>query len=329
LLILFQAEIRQVLEKVSFLKYLRPKREFSRLQIIEETVRAAFELADDRIGAIIVLTREDDPAEFLNQGQPVMAVPTAALYKSIFNPHAPAHDGAVVVAGDRLMEMGAFLPLTERDDVPKEYGSRHRAAVGLSERTDAVCLVVSEERGRVSGVVGGEITLWESAEELTHQLKDWLGVLDVPGPSVRSFIRVLFVENWGAKIGSLVLVSIAWLVLAGAQTITMNIRVPVEFYNLPDNLTLDGPAVGPVRLEVSGPRRQLIDLEPRLVRLRVNLAGLGPGTHPVRLLAKDVTVPLGLTIQGVWPHNIRVTLTRPAKSGPEQQSGPTGKRNAR
>ena len=157
LLILFQSEIRQVLEKVSPLRYLKSRRRILQGAFNKNLVQLLFDLAADKTGALIVLTRDDNPAGLIHAGQKIMALPDPLLIKSIFNHHAPAHDGAVIVTQGRLTHMGCILPLSEKEDLPDQFGTRHRAALGLSELTDAVCLVVSEERSEVASVVGGKI----------------------------------------------------------------------------------------------------------------------------------------------------------------------------
>ena len=161
LLILFQSEIRQVLEKVSPLRYLRSRRRDYRGTFAADLTGALFDLAAEKTGALVVLTRDDNPSQLVHAGQKVMAIPDPMLIKSIFNHHAPAHDGAVIISRDRLTHMGCILPLSESRDLPEQYGTRHRAALGLSEMTDAVCLVVSEERSEVASIVGGKIEHWK------------------------------------------------------------------------------------------------------------------------------------------------------------------------
>lgn len=313
LLILFQAEIRQVLEKVSPLRYLRSRRDFSEAVLMDDLAGAVFDLARDRVGAIVVLTRDDNPAEFIRAGYPVMALPTPALVKSIFNPGSPAHDGAVTISRGRLTEMGCFLPLTEREDLPEEYGTRHRAAIGLCERVDSICLVVSEERGEVSTVAGREIRVWESPEDLAAQIKGRLGLAETIGPTLKGFLKGVFIENWGVKIGALILVTLVWLILAGAQNLNMTINAPIDFLGPPSGAVLGEDTVAQVRLELSGPRRQIVNLKGDDVKVRVDLKGLPLGPHLIRLSAQDVELPLGLTIDRVYPQNIRVTL-KPAKT---------------
>ncbi len=130
LLILFQTEIRQVLEKVSPMRYLRSRRRVFQKTFTKKLSQLLFELAADRTGALIALTRNDNPSEFITAGQAIMALPDPALIKSIFNRHAPAHDGAVIITQDRITQMGCILPLSEDENLPEKYGTRHRAASG-------------------------------------------------------------------------------------------------------------------------------------------------------------------------------------------------------
>jgi len=217
LLILFQSEIRQVLEKVSPLRYLRSRRRAYGGTYAANLTGVLFDLAAEKTGALVVLTRDDNPSQLIHAGQKVMAIPDPMLIKSIFNHHAPAHDGAVIISQDRLTHMGCILPLSESQDLPGQYGTRHRAALGLSEVTDAVCLVVSEERSEVASIVNGKIELWNQPEALQEQLKEWLGGPEIQVPTVQRFLEDFFIHNWKRKLVAFALVSICWLVLASHQ----------------------------------------------------------------------------------------------------------------
>ena len=127
LLILFQTEIRQVLEKVSPMRYLRSRRRGFKKTFAKELFQALFELAADGTGALIVLVRNDNPSEFIHAGQTIMALPDTALIKSIFNRLSPTHDGAIVISQDRITQMGCILPLSKNENLPEKYGTRHRA----------------------------------------------------------------------------------------------------------------------------------------------------------------------------------------------------------
>lgn len=308
LLILFQSEIRQVLEKVSPLRFLRSRRRVSRDTFAKDLADVVFDLAREGTGALIVLERDDNPSEFLSAGHTIMALPEPALIKSIFNHSAPSHDGALVLSQGRLTQMGCILPLSERENLPAQYGTRHRAALGLSERTDAVCIVVSEERGEVSTVVGGEITNQETPQALSSSLKDLLIIPDIPVPTFRGFLKGTLVKNWRPKLGALILVTLAWLLLASQQQVTTNVITQIRYDGLSTELELDKSSTKAVRLALSGKRHIIKSLESQEVRVHVGLGKLSSGTHTIRLSAKNIDVPLGIVIDQVIPQDIAVIL---------------------
>lgn len=126
---------------------------------LEEVVRTAVGLASRMIGGLIVLERHIGLGEYISVGVPVDARVTRELLMSIFQPPAPLHDGAAIISGERLKAARCVLPLSPPNpEIGRQLGTRHRAALGLSEESDAVCVVVSEERGRVSVAVGGKLT---------------------------------------------------------------------------------------------------------------------------------------------------------------------------
>jgi uncharacterized protein (TIGR00159 family) len=312
LLILFQSEIRQVLEKVSPLRFLRTRRPSIQRAFAEELARVLFDLAAEKTGALIVVTREDNPAEFIHSGQTIMALPEPTLIKSIFNRQAPAHDGAVVISQERITQMGGILPISNRENLPEHYGTRHRAALGLSERTDALCLVVSEERSEVSTVTNSDIKIWDTPEALSAQLIAWLGVPDSPAPEMREFVKSTLIDNWRYKLGALGLVAVTWLVLASQQEVNISIAAPIHYQNIPIQLIVDGQSATSVNLKLSGPRKDVKVLNEKDVRIHVDLTDLSAGNHVIKLAAKNVDVPLGVKVDSVTPQNIRVYLKPPS-----------------
>lgn len=157
--VLFQNDIRRALMRVGSRPFLRGARSARESQVIEEVVKAANALAQKRIGALIVFERDAALDEFIEHGTRLDANVTKELLYSIFVPsyENPMHDGAVVIRDGRLWEAGVFLPLTDSQKVDRTLGTRHRAAIGISEETDAVVVVVSEERGTASLCFSGNI----------------------------------------------------------------------------------------------------------------------------------------------------------------------------
>jgi diadenylate cyclase len=158
-IILFQSEIRRALAHVG-MNPLRAYRDFSSTDphILEEILKAVVGLAHKKVGALVVIQRETELRDHIEEGFPIDAQLSKELIECIFLPYSPIHDGAVVVKGARILLAGCFLPLSTRQGLDKELGTRHRAALGLSEETDAVVLVISEEKGTISLVSNGRIS---------------------------------------------------------------------------------------------------------------------------------------------------------------------------
>lgn len=175
LIVLFQSDIRRALAhlgRAPFFRYFAKTE--STEDAIEELVVATGMLAAQRVGAIIVVEREIGLRSYIEGGIPLDAVLTYDLLLSIFQTSSPLHDGAVIVREDRIAAAACFLPLTVNPKLSKELGSRHRAAIGLTEENDAVALVVSEETGRVSVVVDGQIERGLTPDLLRTRLRGLL-----------------------------------------------------------------------------------------------------------------------------------------------------------
>lgn len=171
--ILFQADIRRGLGRLGrgFFPRLSERQES---QIVEEVVRAAQALSARRTGALIVLERRTGLDDQVESGTPLDAAVSKELLTTIFQPTSPLHDGAVLIQQGRVSHAGAILPLTLRTDLPEGVGTRHRAAVGITEETDAAVIAVSEETGAISVMLGGEMIRGLDAPRLREVLRDAL-----------------------------------------------------------------------------------------------------------------------------------------------------------
>jgi len=141
-------------------------------KFMEETVKAAVSMANKRIGALIVLERDIDLSTIVEMGTELDAKVTKEILISIFLPYSPIHDGAAIIRNGRIVAAGCFLPLTLSSNLSKALGTRHRAAVGLTEESDAVVVVVSEETGEISVVKNGGVEHNADAPTLRKALSD-------------------------------------------------------------------------------------------------------------------------------------------------------------
>lgn len=169
--VIFQPELRSILEKLGHSKMGKliditaggtDEREYA----ISEITKAAHNLSKTKTGALIVMERETKLGDVIKTGTLINAEASSALLENIFVPNTPLHDGAVIIRGDRIHTAGCFLPLTSNSNLSRELGTRHRAALGISEASDAVVVIVSEETGKISIAINGTLTRNLSEETL-------------------------------------------------------------------------------------------------------------------------------------------------------------------
>ena len=176
IIVVFQAEIRKALAHLGKTPLLGAFQSEKTEGVIDEVVLALTTLASDKTGAIVVIEREIGLRSYIETGIALDAFVTYDLLISIFNPGTPLHDGAVVIQGNRVAAGACFLPLTTNPQLSRALGSRHRAAIGVTEDTDALALVVSEETGTISLVAGGQIRRGLDGRALKQALLEALDV---------------------------------------------------------------------------------------------------------------------------------------------------------
>ena len=179
LIVLFQDEIRQFFTNIgshegSISKLLSNFYQQTEQKMVSQDVMqiviACKNMANEKVGALIVIPNSMDLRYIMNTGEDIDAKISARLIENIFFKNSPLHDGAMVIANKKIKAASCILPVTHKSNIPAELGLRHRAAIGISEKTDASVIVVSEETGRVSWVQGGEIEVGISQERLEHLL---------------------------------------------------------------------------------------------------------------------------------------------------------------
>jgi uncharacterized protein (TIGR00159 family) len=157
IVVIFQSDIRRALAQVGAAHLFASSERSEQARVFEEISEAVASLAARRVGALIVLEREVGLNDYIEVGTHLDASATRELVESVFLPHSPIHDGALVIQKGRVAAVRCFLPLSEEPTLSRNLGTRHRAAIGITEQTDAVAVVVSEEHGRLSLVVRGKI----------------------------------------------------------------------------------------------------------------------------------------------------------------------------
>lgn len=175
LLIVFQPELRRALEYIGRSKFLSKSMEATDdgfNSMVSNLVSAVISLSREKIGALIVIERETGLNEIIQTGVKIDGQISSGLLINVFIPNTPLHDGAVIIRRDRLMAAGCFLPLSETQSISKELGTRHRAAIGIAEQSDAIVIIVSEETGTISVAMNGKLTRHLDANGLTTVIRN-------------------------------------------------------------------------------------------------------------------------------------------------------------
>jgi uncharacterized protein (TIGR00159 family) len=175
LVVIFQPEIRKALSKLGQATKLTSSKPLEE-RVVERLVRACAFMSERQIGALIVIERNQNLEPLLEGCVTIDAVVSVELLITIFDPLTPLHDGAVVIRGDRIAYASCVLPLSKSSEIPRKYGTRHRAGLGISEESDAIAVIVSEETGEISVAVGGKLHRNLDQELLKSLLLKELGI---------------------------------------------------------------------------------------------------------------------------------------------------------
>lgn len=304
IIVVFRNEIRSVLQVRNLRAFFwgSPQREVR--GIIGIVADAAVELAQKKTGAIIALQGQDDLADYIRNGIAWQGLASREMLESVFWDKNPVHDGAAVIVGDRLMTVGGVLPLTDRSDLPACFGTRHRAAAGLAERSDAFVVVVSEERGEVSAVKGDRIERGISRERLADLLRDHLTGMDRYRRSRRRDSR----ELGFAAIAAFLTVAVLWFSFTRSGDTLLGIDVPLEFTNRNKAIDIIDASAATVHLQLSGSGTLLKSVQPEQVRVQIDLAGATVGRNRLPISQSEVSLPPGIYLNKVTPAAIEVTL---------------------
>jgi diadenylate cyclase len=226
------------------------------------------------------------------------------MIMSIFWPNNPVHDGASIVEGDRITKVGAVLPLSRRTDLPSNYGTRHRAAAGLAENTDALVVVVSEERGNVVVAKGNRLKVARGKEELSRMLLEHLGIHS----KQEGFFNKGTLQLGIAGLLSLAFISGVWFSFTSGLDTLITLEVPVEYMNRPPQMEILDTSVDSVRLNLSGSGSLIKSIRPAQVQVRIDLSKATSGTNTFTFTQDKIALPPGVDLKQVMPATVEVNL---------------------
>ena len=307
--IVFQDDLRRLFEQIAALGLRRKGPRLDQTSI-GKLSRGLDRLAKKKCGALVVLPgREPIERHFLQSGVPLDAEISEELLDSLFDPGSAGHDGALVMRDNRLMSFGVHLPLSENRDEMRGGGTRHAAALGLAERSDALCLVVSEERGTIGIAARGQLEILNASDpdKLSNRIRNYLHT----GPQVNAH-RVEWRRLGRRLVEGLLALALAlgaWLALVPGSAIEEAVlQVPVAVENMPEGYALKGVKPPEVEVTVAGSRRTLLwasNADFRFV-IDANLVKLGRRTFEVS--AQSVRHATGLAVTSIKPEKVKLTV---------------------
>jgi uncharacterized protein (TIGR00159 family) len=306
LLLIFQPELRRAFMQLDSTLKLWPRPAVVGTQTSRAIADAAFKLARCQLGALLVITRQDSISDLLEGGVAVGADTSSELLEAIFQKVSPLHDGAVIITGNRLLKAGVVLPLTKRHDVPSLYGTRHRAAVGLAERCDALVVAVSEERSEVTLMNGARTCHMKDPEHLAATLEALLGPTR---ESLGTRLRRFFFNNLDLKFAAFGLagVILGMSFLASGATIR-TLSIPIEFNNVPPGMEVTSQSADTLEVQIQGSPWTIDSVNLGKFVGRFDLGNVLPGWHVLRFQQNSLDLPPGITVDRVTPGTIRIQV---------------------
>ena len=308
-IVIFRNEIRGVLQTKDLKSILwgitqRPQTQTP----VEILVEAVFEMSQKYIGALIVLPGEKDIKQLVQNGVPWQGKLSKEMIMSVFWHDNPVHDGAAVILGDRITDVGVILPLSHRKDIPSYYGTRHRAALGLAENSDAMIIVVSEESGRIIIAKNNAINPVHRKGPLVEILQDHLRIRTQKN---REYPTREKMEIGAAALISFLFVFGVWFSFSKGLYTLVTLDVPIEYMNRKPGMEVFDTSVNTVKVHLSGSGTLIKAIRPEQVSVRIDLSQASPGQNVFNITQNDISTPPGVILRRVEPSEVEVTLGVP------------------
>ena len=310
IVVIFQEELRQIFERIAVWSLATKPPRPLRSDAVDILIGTLADLAKEKIGALVVVEGHDPIDRHIMGGIELGGKISEPLLKSVFDPHSPGHDGAVIIENDRISRFAAHLPLSNNFQQLINVGTRHSAALGLTELSDALCIAVSEERGTISFARNGRLRQVDNIQELGLLLRRFLQE-KYPSSERRTFSLALVRENWVVKLVTFSLAVGLWYVLIpGSSTVEVTYKLPVQVQNLPADYHVEEVMPSQVNATFTGPRRAFYFFDPGKLKVTVDLSAAETGRKVLRLTEQNVQHPQDLTLQQLDPQTLRVSVRK-------------------
>lgn len=306
--IVFQPEIRKFFKwitsdrRISFTKALAlPENN------IQTIVRSVFEMAKNKVGAIIVMPGEYPLDDLLEGGFPLNGKISFPLILSIFNSSTPGHDGAVLIDGSEIKMFGLHLPLAEVFTEYGRVGTRHRAGAGITEKTDALAIIVSEERGEVSISLKGKLQKIKTPEELANIISGFTGDSETNENKNNSFLNKILIKNSLYKISALIIAIIFWFFFVyKIGIIKAEYNIPIEYRSVNQNMTIKNSLPELINITITGNNRDIINLKEDSMKVIIDASTLKVGDNNLTIKKENIQIPSYIELNSFSPKIIKI-----------------------
>jgi uncharacterized protein (TIGR00159 family) len=304
-LIVFRYEIRRIFQSKSLKDILWRVHTTPVQTPIEIIAASAFGMARRKVGALIVFKGQQPIDGLVQSGIPWQGLVSRQMIESIFWPDNPVHDGAAVIDGTQVVEVSGILPLSDRKDLPSAFGTRHRAALGLSDMSDALVLIVSEERGAVEIAKGGEIHDISDPSILEEHLRSHLGLGQDTNSVKKSFQGAVV----AAAALSFVIVSGIWSSLSlGVVRTLMTVNAPIDYIKGNPNMEIIETSATAVNIQISGTRALINTISPNQIKVRFDLTNAHAGRNNITVQEHHISLPPGAKIKKIDPPRVEIMI---------------------
>jgi diadenylate cyclase len=304
IIVIFRNEIRSVLQASHLKAILWDVSSKAVISTIEIIVQSVYDMGLRKCGALIVFPGKDYVEELIQSGIPWKGEISREMILSIFWPDNPVHDGAAIIRGDQIIQVGAILPLSRRDDLPTYYGTRHRAALGLAETTDALIIAVSEERGDVAVARGGSLKIVKQKRKLEQILRQHKGVASKKG---RELIKEKLMVA-AAALFSVIFITGVWFSVSRGGDTLLSFESPVVYLNRDPAMEIVQTSVNTVSLELEGSGALIQSIKPDQVQVKLDLTKSKIGPNSFTITRESISLPPGIVLKGVTPTVVEVDL---------------------
>ena len=309
IIVVFRNEIRRVLQAKNLKSILWGFSYKSAITPIEIIVDSVFEMAQRKCGALIVFPGKVDLTDLVRGGTPWRGLITKEMITSIFWPDNPVHDGAALVQGDQIRVVGAILPLSDRDDLPSHYGTRHRAALGLADATDSLVIVVSEERGDVLLAKGNRLREVKQKKTLEQNIQEHVGIAAVK----KGAVKRERMEISAAALLSLIFITGIWFSVSRGQDTLVSLDIPIDYTNRNAGTEIVDTSVKSVSLVLSGSGALVKSITPDQVGVRLDLSNSVIGPNSYSITSDNISLPPGIILREATPNVIEVLIDETIK----------------